>query len=432
MGKNVTVYFDGASKGNPGPSGIGALILEEPNIRHEIKKFIGVATNNQAEYSALLEALHEAKKLGANRVQVFSDSELVIFQLNGRYQIKDPKLKLFYEQVRNLIGAFDHIKFTHIPREKNKEADALANLAVKNNHSGGKKTSSVAEKKSSLNPRFFEFCHPSISREEAEIMILGLPYEGTVNSRPGAINGPKAIREACHVVESYSPFFNRDLCALPFYDDGDIQPFGKGKAALDGMADEILKRLPRDVKPVFLGGDHTVSYSAMKALAEQGKEFSVVHLDAHPDSQDAFEGDEWCYATFMRRSKEFLRGDVYQLGVRTCTKPEWDYAVAHHKVFSADRFVEGALYVGEHARGKNIYVTFDIDVLDPSLAAGTSNPEYGGLMSDQIRLFLNALKEAHILGFDIVEVAPNLDPSGLTPIIAAEIARDAMLAWWGK
>lgn len=129
--KEIVLYFDGASKGNPGPAGIGAVLFENSKGQREIKKFIGTATNNQAEYTALLTALQAAHDLGAERVQVFSDSELVINQLKGIYQIKDEKLKTLYHQAVKLSGTFKEITYQHVPREKNKIADRLANEAVK-------------------------------------------------------------------------------------------------------------------------------------------------------------------------------------------------------------------------------------------------------------------------------------------------------------
>jgi ribonuclease HI len=127
----MTLYFDGASKGNPGPAGIGAVIFANSEGKHEIKKFIGIATNNQAEYTALLTGLQAALDLGANKLQIFSDSELVINQLKGTYQIKDEKLKTLYLKAVELSGKFKEISYQHVPREKNKIADALANEAVK-------------------------------------------------------------------------------------------------------------------------------------------------------------------------------------------------------------------------------------------------------------------------------------------------------------
>ncbi len=282
-------------------------------------------------------------------------------------------------------------------------------------------------------PETVKFCEEaldSIEREKAEVMIFGLPYQGTVNTRPGAIKGPQAIRVASHCIETYSPFFDKDLRSVNFYDDGDIPVKGKGKMALEAMAGAIWKRLRKGIRPVFLGGDHSVSYSAIKALVGRGEKFNIVHLDAHPDSQDSFEGDSWSYASVMRRIKKIWDGEIYQLGIRTATEEELEYASKNNKLFLCDRFIEGLSQIEKETKGKNIYVSFDIDALDPSLAPGTSNPVCGGLLWDQVRLLFNTLKKSKVIGFDVVEVAPNLDPSGLTPIVAAEIVRDGMLAWW--
>lgn len=267
-------------------------------------------------------------------------------------------------------------------------------------------------------------------REDAEIMIFGLPYEGLVNSRPGAIGGPQAIREGSECVESYSPFWQKDLLTLKLYDDGDIPVEGKGKATLESMAAAIVKRLGKGIHPVFLGGDHTVSFSVVRALTTLGHKFHIVHLDAHPDSQEAFEGDPWSYACWLRRSKELIAGNIYQLGIRTCTREEIEYSYKNHKVYLANQFVEGIRTIAEETKGENVYVSFDIDALDPSMAPGTSNPVYGGLMYDHIQALFHGLRGSKVIGFDVVEVAPNLDPTGRTAILAGEIVRDAILAWW--
>src|SRR5437016_10101469 len=115
--------------------------------------------------------------------------------------------------------------------------------------------------------KFCEEAIQPIEREDAEVMIFGLPYQGSVNSRPGSVKGPQAIRLASRCIESYSPFLRSDLSGVRYYDDGDIPVKGKGKMALESMAGTIWKRLRKGVKPVFLGGDHSVAYSAIKALS---------------------------------------------------------------------------------------------------------------------------------------------------------------------
>jgi agmatinase len=287
-------------------------------------------------------------------------------------------------------------------------------------------------KKGKRKMKYCEFClDKSLEREKSEILILGIPFEGSVNSRGGSSAGPEAIREASDCIESYSPFFEKDLADLKIYDDGNIMVKGKGKQALEAAAGAVWKRISKGVKPVFLGGDHSISYAAVKALVSKGHEFELLHLDAHTDSQDEFSGDSWSYASWVRRSREFFHGNIYQLGVRTGTKEDLEYASKAHKLFLAPQFVEGLRWVSEKTKGKNLYVSIDIDVMDPSLAPGTSNPVYGGLNADQIQALFYALKKTNVIGMDLVEVAPNLDPSGRTAILAAEIIRDGILAWWG-
>lgn len=128
--KALTAYFDGASKGNPGPSGIGGVLFDGDHVIAEVKEYIGIATNNQAEYSALIAVLEEAKKLGAETLSIFADSELVVRQLTGEYRVKNPKLAPLFLKASQLRKSFLRVTFRHVPREKNKLADALANLAV--------------------------------------------------------------------------------------------------------------------------------------------------------------------------------------------------------------------------------------------------------------------------------------------------------------
>ncbi len=127
----LIIYTDGGARGNPGPAGIGVLILDEKaNVVAEISKYIGEATNNQAEYKALLAGLTKAKELGALEVEVFLDSELVVKQLNREYRVKDKDLAPLFVSVYNLILGFKKIIFKHIFREKNELADKLVNLAL--------------------------------------------------------------------------------------------------------------------------------------------------------------------------------------------------------------------------------------------------------------------------------------------------------------
>lgn len=130
--RNLKVYVDGSAEPNPGPSGIGVVIYDEKKKKiKEVKKYIGLATNNVAEYKALIQGLKESKKLLAQSVNVFSDSQLLINQMDGRFRINNKDLRRLFQQAKNLEGKFEKVTYCLIDRNKNKVADQLANLAIK-------------------------------------------------------------------------------------------------------------------------------------------------------------------------------------------------------------------------------------------------------------------------------------------------------------
>jgi len=129
--EKLIIYADGGARGNPGPAGIGAVILDQQNkVVTRISKYIGEATNNQAEYQALLAAMEKAKQLGAKEMEVFLDSELLVKQMNRQYRVKDQELALLFVKVYNAVLGFNKVIFKHIKREYNIEADKLVNLAI--------------------------------------------------------------------------------------------------------------------------------------------------------------------------------------------------------------------------------------------------------------------------------------------------------------
>ncbi len=131
--KKIIIYTDGGARGNPGPAGIGAVLSDEDGrVEKEISKYIGKATNNQAEYQALIAALSEAKKIGAKEVRVFMDSELIVKQMNREYKVKNKDLAKLFIKVYNLTLNFSKISFKHVRRERNGHADKLVNLAIDN------------------------------------------------------------------------------------------------------------------------------------------------------------------------------------------------------------------------------------------------------------------------------------------------------------
>lgn len=130
MNKTLELFIDGACKGNPGPAAVGAVIKDNGKTIRNISKAIGHATNNIAEYMALVYALQEALILRADKIRVYTDSELLCKQVNGSYRIKNPQLKFLYDQVEHLLSGFKDAEIKHIPREKNRGADRLASKAI--------------------------------------------------------------------------------------------------------------------------------------------------------------------------------------------------------------------------------------------------------------------------------------------------------------
>ena len=132
---NSIAYIDGASKGNPGSSSIGVLLTDSNGIAHKIKRYIGILTNNQAEYYALIIALKAAKKLKESHLTIYTDSQLLANQINNIWRVRNPQIKILHGEAMELISTFKHIEIKHIPRSLNQEADKLANEALVNYHS---------------------------------------------------------------------------------------------------------------------------------------------------------------------------------------------------------------------------------------------------------------------------------------------------------
>ena len=130
--RRMRVYSDGAARGNPGPSGAGAVLVDPASgeIVERLGKFLGIQTNNHAEYSALLLGLERARALGVSEVEVYADSELMIRQLEGRYQVKSPTLRPLFDRARVLLKGFTRVKLVHVPREENRDADEMSNRAI--------------------------------------------------------------------------------------------------------------------------------------------------------------------------------------------------------------------------------------------------------------------------------------------------------------
>jgi agmatinase len=269
----------------------------------------------------------------------------------------------------------------------------------------------------------------------ADVVLYGVPFEGRVNQRKGAFQGPGEIRRASDLIETYAPALAADLADLALADAGDVQvPDLAPREALQAAAAALREALTPAQRWALLGGDHTTTAAVVEVALEHYPELRVVQFDAHPDLRSEYLGEAWNYASAMTRVLDHLGPDrLYQIGLRTGDREEWEPPRGTHVYpgWAGSAAAAAASIAGELS-GQPLYVTIDIDVLDPSIAPGTGAPEPGGITVPDLLAALRHLGAARVVGFDLVEVSPRWDPSGRTAVTAAAIVRDAILTWWGR
>ena len=182
----------------------------------------------------------------------------------------------------------------------------------------------------------------------------------------------------------------------------------------------------------MLGGDHTATVPVMEAIAPTFPGLRVLQLDAHPDTREEFLGERYNYASAMARVMDVVPAErVYQVGMRTGSREEYERRRPNFYPVLAGPPGEVVRRLLPELRSHPLYVTIDVDVLDPSEAPGTGSPEPGGLRVPELIEIVRMLGECRVIGGDLVEVAHAWDPTGRTGIAAAWVIREAMLTWWG-
>lgn len=269
--------------------------------------------------------------------------------------------------------------------------------------------------------------------EQAEIVIIGAPMDFTVSFRPGTRQGPQQIRQVSHGLEEYSVDLDLDLADYNYYDAGDIiLPFGAVQESLRRISLMTAEILAGGKFPLVLGGEHLISYAIIKEVASVHPGLAVIHFDAHTDLREEFLGERFSHATVMRRVVDLIGGkNLYQFGIRSGTRDEFDFARSNINIF-VDKVVEPLIETVPHLKGRPVYVSMDIDVVDPAYAPGTGTPEPGGCTVREILKAVHLLGELDVVGFDLVEVSPLYDPSERTALLAAKIVREAILSFGGK
>ena len=265
-------------------------------------------------------------------------------------------------------------------------------------------------------------------------MLFGIPFEGRVNLRRGADHGPRELRLASDSIETYSPFLGRDLEDLAIADLGDCElGDGQPREQLARAREEIRRFWRPELRPVMLGGDHTATLPVIEVLAPAIPELRILQLDAHPDLREEFLGERYNYASAMARVMDVVAPErVFQVGMRTGAREEYQRKAPH--LFPAHRIhpVEAVRSLLPELRAHPLYVTIDVDVLDPSEAPGTGAPEPCGITASDLVEIVRLLQPCPIVGTDLMEVAHTWDPSGRTGITASWILREAILTWFAS
>ncbi len=268
------------------------------------------------------------------------------------------------------------------------------------------------------------FLEAHASPSEAQVSILGLPYDGSVSWRAGAAEAPPAIRRASDSIESYSPATGRDLRDLALADLGDLDLSGlKAREALDTIAGAAERVLGEGRFLVSLGGDHSVSIATTAGAARVFPGLMHLVFDAHFDLRESYDDSDLSHACGTRHMAR--SGVTALLGVRSGSREE--YAEAPELlVYHAEDIILPPEVRTRFERAP-VFLSIDLDVLDPSTFPGTGNPEPGGPGYLELRRALLGLRGLNIVAVDLVETAPGLDPTGVTPVVAAELCRDLVL-----
>ena len=266
------------------------------------------------------------------------------------------------------------------------------------------------------------------SYDSAEIVLFGAGFDGTTSYRPGARFGGSVIREQSFGLETYSPVLDRDLMDVKICDIGELElPFGNTQKTLE-IIRETAERILSDGKKLFmLGGEHLVTYPVIQACSALHPDLHIVHFDAHTDLRDDYCGEKLSHACVMRRCHELI-GDnrIYSHGIRSGTREEYRWAGGKVEINRTDFFE------CENLRSvfgdKPVYITVDIDVLDPSEFPATGTPEAGGMRYSKLHGYLKRLcRELNVIGADIVEFSPPYDHSGFCAATAGKLLREMLL-----
>lgn len=258
--------------------------------------------------------------------------------------------------------------------------------------------------------------------DSSDVVMLGLPFDGTVSYRPGSRFAPEQIRLASWGLEEYSPYFDKHLEDCNFHDAGDLEfPLGNTVKSLD-LIEKNVREIYKDGKRVFgIGGEHLVTLPEIKAVSEFYKDLAIVHFDAHTDLREEYLGEALSHSAVIRHSGNIVGFEnLKQIGIRSGMKEEFELMKEYNTL--AKQYSDL-----DCLKGKPIFVTVDLDVLDTAIMPGTGTPETGGLTFNELLGWFKYLKNFNIVGADVVELAPDYDSSGASTAVATKVIRELLM-----
>ena len=268
-------------------------------------------------------------------------------------------------------------------------------------------------------------------------MLFGAPYDSTTSFRPGTRFGPNAMRMESFGIETYSMLLDKDIVDdTAVFDSGDIElPFGDQERSLAMIEERAAEILAADKIPFLLGGEHLVSLGAVRAAMKKYPDLHIIHFDAHADLREDYLGNRLSHACVLRRCHDLLGdGRIFQFGIRSGTREERQFMRDGHVTTEllSDTTLDdviSALGTRRQAPGTPVYLTIDMDVLDPSEFPGTGTQEAGGfgyrqLVGDMVRI----CEKLNVVAIDNVELNPGLDPTGRSTALACKFLREELLS----
>lgn len=280
-----------------------------------------------------------------------------------------------------------------------------------------------------LNKNIQTFIACDCEYENANIVLFGAGYDGTTSFRAGTRFAPSAIRNESFGIETYSPYQDKDMTDYSYFDSGDLElPFGSPEKVLDDIQQRSETILNDGKIPFMIGGEHLVTLGQVRAVSKKYNDLYIIHFDAHADLRDDYLGQKLSHACVLRRCHEIVGdGHIFQFGIRSGDRDEFKFAEKHTYInkFNLDTLEETV----NNLKEKNVYLTVDLDVLDPSIFAGTGTPEAGGVTFDELRKALTLVcSKLNIVASDVNELSPPYDQSGVSTAVACKIIREILLA----